>query len=63
MKKFHEAMIAKLTVKKLLSQIDYVETALTAASAEPNLKFAVSDWLMEMRLHLRKLEIWVERTV
>jgi hypothetical protein len=63
MKTFRDAMIAKLTVKKLLSQIDHVETALLTAGTEPSLKFAVADWLTEMRLHLRRLELWAEQTV
>ncbi len=63
MKKFHNAVIAKLTVKKLLSHVDHVETMLTMGSTEPALKFALADGLTEMRLHLRKLESWVEQTV
>ncbi len=59
---FHSAVIAKLTVKKLLSQVDHVETMLTVGSTEPVLKFALADGLSEMRLHLRKLESWVEQT-
>lgn len=59
---FHNAVIAKLTVKKLLNQVDHVETMLHVGTTEPALKFAVSDGLSEMRLHLRKLEAWVEQT-
>jgi hypothetical protein len=60
---FNQAVIAKLTVKKLITLTDQVETLLACTPHEPSIKLAASDWFTEMRVHLRKLEAWSEQSV
>lgn len=57
---FNQAMIAKITVKKILSLLDHVQIVLTHGLGDTQMKLAVQDWLDEMRLHLRKIEYSVE---
>jgi hypothetical protein len=56
----NDAVIAKITVKKILSQVDQIETLLAFGGTDIGVKMTLSDWLTEMRVHLRKLECAVE---
>ena len=56
----NDAVIAKITVKKILSQVDQIETLLAFGGTEIGVKMTLSDWLTEIRVHLRKLEYAVE---
>lgn len=75
----NEAIIAKMTIKKVMSQIDHVETLLayggmpqvSARGAEyaqqgglaPDIKMILADWFAEMRVHLRRIEHMAEHSV
>lgn len=58
---FDRAVIAKLTVKKILHQIDYIETMVTCGSEGGDMKIVLPDWFAEMRVHLRRLEVMAEQ--
>lgn len=67
----NEAIIAKMTLKKIMSQIDYVEGLLTYGvdvagkdgGLAPDLKMVLADWFTEMRVHLRRVEYMAEQGV
>ncbi|MDB5478226.1 MAG: hypothetical protein JWM96_721 [Alphaproteobacteria bacterium] len=44
---FDRAVIAKLTVKKILHQIDYIETMVTCGSEGGDMKIVLPDWFAE----------------
>ncbi len=56
----NDAVIAKMTVKKVLNQIDQVETLLAFNETDAGVKMTLGDWFTEMRVHLRRLEYAVE---
>lgn len=58
--KLHDAMIAKITVKKILSLLDHIQIIVTHALGENAATLTIHDWFDEMRLHLRKVEYSVE---
>lgn len=60
---FNEAVIAKMTVKKVLNQIDYIETLIAYEQPGHDIRLTLSDWFTEMRVHLRRLEIMTEQSV
>ncbi len=60
---FNEAVIAKLTVKKIMHQIDHVETLIAMGEQCHAIKMTLSDWLSEMRVHLRRIEYMTEQSV
>lgn len=68
----NEAIITKMTIKKIMSQIDHVETLLAfggrATSAShtglpPDIGMVLADWFAEMRVHLRRIEYMAEQAV
>lgn len=68
----NEAIIAKLTVKKVMNQIDHVEALLaygavaempTSGGLAPDIKMVLGDWFTEMRVHLRRIEAMTEHAV
>lgn len=68
----NEAIVAKLTVKKVMNQIDHVEALLAYGSVAdmpssggiaPDIKMVLSDWFTEMRVHLRRIEYMAEQAV
>jgi hypothetical protein len=59
---FNDAVIAKMTIKKVLHQLDQTETLLAVHDTDPSLKLTLADWFTEMRVHLRRLETSVEMT-
>lgn len=66
----NEAIIAKMTIKKIMSQIDHVESLLAygaGVSAQsglaPDVKMILADWFAEMRVHLRRVEFMTEQAV
>jgi hypothetical protein len=60
---FNEAVIAKLTVKKVLHQIDHVEMLIAMGDPCHDIKLTLSDWFTEMRVHLRRIEYMTEQSV
>ena len=56
----NDAVIAKMTVKKVLNQIDQVEALLAFGTGDAGVKMTLADWFTEMRVHLRRLEYTVE---
>lgn len=56
----HQAIIAKLTVKKIQSLIDHIQIILTQLLGTNANILVLQEWCDEMRLHLRKLEHSVE---
>lgn len=56
----NEAVIAKMTLKKIMSQIDHIETLLAYGEQGVDLKMILSDWFTEMRVHLRRVEYMTE---
>ena len=60
---FTEAVIAKLTVKKVLHQIDHIETLIALGDSGGDIRMTVSDWFTEMRVHLKRLEYMTEQSV
>lgn len=68
----NEAIIAKITIKKVMSQLDHVETLLTygvpraeqkEGQLAPEIKMVLADWFTEMRVHLRRVEYMAEQAV
>ncbi len=59
---FTQAMIAKITVKKILSLLDHMQIVVTHALGEHTAAMTLQDWFDEMRLHLRKIEYSVEKS-
>jgi hypothetical protein len=60
---FNEAVIAKMTVKKVLHQIDYIETLIAVGQPGHDIKLTLADWFTEIRVHLRRLEVMTEQSV
>lgn len=60
--RFNEAVIAKMTVKKILHQIDYIETLIAVGDPTQHIKLTLADWFTEMRVHLKRLEIMAEHS-
>ena len=56
----HQAVVAKLTVKKIHSIVDHVQIIMTQHMGTNPALLVMQDWLEEARLHLRKLEHSVE---
>lgn len=61
--RLNEVLVAKLTIKKIMSQIDHVEALLAYAEPATDLKLVLADWFAEMRVHLRRVEYMAEQTV
>ena len=61
--KLNEAVIAKMTIKKIMSQIDHIETLLAYGEQGVDLKLILGDWFTEMRAHLRRVEYMTENAV
>lgn len=57
---FTNAMIAKITVKKILSLLDHVQILVAHSLGDDPARLTLQDWFDEMRLHLRKVEYSVE---
>lgn len=57
---FNQAMITKITVKKIFSLLDHLQIITAHSLGDNPLKLTVNDWCDEMRLHLRKVEYSVE---
>jgi hypothetical protein len=57
----NEAVIAKMTLKKIMSQIDHIETLLAYGENGVDLKMTLGDWFAEMRVHLRRVEYMTEQ--
>lgn len=58
----NEALIAKMTIKKIISQIDHIETLLAYGENGVDLKMALGDWFNEMRVQLRRVEFLTEQS-
>lgn len=56
----HQAIIAKLTVKKIQGIIDHMQIVLSHHMGENPVRLTLQDWIDEARIHLRKLEHSVE---
>lgn len=57
---FNNALVAKITVKKILSLIDHIQILVTHALGDKIENLTIQDWFDEIRLHLRKVEYSVE---
>lgn len=57
---FDQAMIAKLTIKKILSILDHLQIIMAHGMGDNAAKLTSQDWFDEMRLHLRKIEYSIE---
>lgn len=57
----NDIVIAKMTLKKVMHQIDHIETLL-AYGEGVGMKMTIADWLTEMRVHLRRLEVMAEQS-
>jgi hypothetical protein len=56
----HQAIVAKLTVKKIQSIVDHMQIITTHQMADHPMVMVLQEWCDEARLHLRKLEHSVE---
>ena len=56
----HQAIIAKLMVKKIQSLMDHIQIVTTHHMGQNPAAMVLQDWYDEARLHLRKLEHSVE---
>jgi len=59
----NDAVIAKMTLKKIMSQIDHIETLIAYGEQGVDLKMTLGDWFTEMRVHLRRVEYMTEQAV
>lgn len=62
----HEAIITKMTVKQVLSQIDYIEILVAMGQmGQPALPIhkTLGYWFDDMRVHLQRLEEMTEPSV
>lgn len=59
----NQALVTKMTIKKIISQIDQVEALLAYGSPGADIKMVLADWFTEMRVHLRRVEYMTEQAV
>lgn len=60
---FNEATIAKMTVKQVLHQIDYIEILVALGDPAHNIRTTLEYWFDDMRVHLQRLEGMAEQSV
>ena len=60
---FNEATIAKMTVKQVLHQIDYIEILVALGEPAQNIRTTLEYWFEDMRVHLQRLEGMAEQSV
>ena len=60
---FNEATIAKMTVKQVLHQIDYIEILVALGEPAQNIRQTLEHWFDDMRIHLQRLEGMTEQSV